>query len=96
MKDVLSSLVNLKLALAAGDAMTSKEREKGRRKGKNERINQSIKLYSVRAPRQQPAQPEIMPFGRAQWARCLTLPQHCNLVTVIQTAAFGRHGIPDA
>lgn len=28
MKDVLSSLVNLKLALAAGDAMTSKERER--------------------------------------------------------------------
>lgn len=42
MKVVLCYLMNLRLALAAGDPITSKEREKGRRrKGRNERICQS-------------------------------------------------------
>lgn len=96
MRAILSSLMYLKLALAARDPITSKERERRRRrKGRNERINQSIKLCNCEARRPQPAQHEIVLLGQAQRARCVTLPRHCNLVTVIQTAGFGRHGIPD-
>ena len=42
MKVILGYLMNLRLALAAGDHITSKEREGGRRrKGRNERVSQS-------------------------------------------------------
>lgn len=52
-----------------------KGRRGGEEKGRYERVNQSVnQTVSVRAPRQQPVQCEIMLLGRAQWVRCLTLP----------------------